>query len=151
MQAVGSLKICVLISCFCQKYIMFEPKKYKGDACHNTKEWWKIWRVTDFCFEKWHEEFGEFWPKTWKSQNLHFNGIILTKVYNISAKKVKAFCVIVVKINANFEGKMLFHECHEKFCEFHRSTQKFYNLHFERHFCPRNVMLCHDTKGWCNI
>ena len=25
------------------------------------------------CFEKWHEEFGDFWPNTRESQNLHFN------------------------------------------------------------------------------
>ena len=51
--------------------------------CHNTEEWCKIWRETDLCFEKWHEEFDEFWPNTQKSQNLHFNGLLLTKVYNV--------------------------------------------------------------------
>ena len=25
------------------------------------------------CFEKWHEEFGDFWPNTRESQNFHFN------------------------------------------------------------------------------
>ena len=30
-----------------------------------------------------------FDPNTQKSQNLHFNGPILTKVYNVSAKKVQ--------------------------------------------------------------
>ena len=44
----------------CQKYIMFEPKKYRGIMCHNTGEWCKTWGETDLCFEKWHEEFGVF-------------------------------------------------------------------------------------------
>ena len=28
-----------------------------------------------------------FDPSTWKSQNLHFNGHFLSKVYNVGAKK----------------------------------------------------------------
>ena len=28
--------------------------------CHNTEEWCIIWGETDLCFEKCHEEFGEF-------------------------------------------------------------------------------------------
>ena len=44
-------------------------------------------RWIDLCFENWYEEFGKLWPDTGKSQNLHFNGLLLTEVYN--AKKVK--------------------------------------------------------------
>ena len=89
IQAVTSLKICILMFYFCRKYIMFEPKKYRRVTCHNTEEWCKIWGWTDLCFEKWHEEFGGFWPNTQKSQNLNFNGLLLIKVYNVSAKKVQ--------------------------------------------------------------
>ena len=32
--------------------------------------------------------FGAFWLNTQKSQHLHFNGHLLTKVYNVWAKKV---------------------------------------------------------------
>ena len=42
------------------KCIMFEPKKYRWVLCHNTEEWSKPWRKTNFLFEKWHEKFGEF-------------------------------------------------------------------------------------------
>ena len=31
-------KICTLMCYFCRKYIMFEPKKYRGIMCHNTEE-----------------------------------------------------------------------------------------------------------------
>ena len=89
MQAVTSLKICSLMCYFCRKYIMFEPKDYRGVMCHNTEEWCKIWRGTDLYFEKWHEEFCKFWPNSRKTQNLDFNGLILTKVYNVWAKKVQ--------------------------------------------------------------
>ena len=57
--------------------------------CHKTEEWYKIWEGTNLCFEKWHEKFAEFWPNTRKSQNLHFNGVLLTKVYNTWAKKLE--------------------------------------------------------------
>ena len=46
MRAVASLKICTLMCYFCRKYIMFEPKKYRGVMCHNTKEWCKVWGRT---------------------------------------------------------------------------------------------------------
>ena len=29
---------------------------------HDTEEWCKIWRKTDFLFKKW-QEFGEFWSE----------------------------------------------------------------------------------------
>ena len=41
-------------------------------------------------FKSLHEEFNKFWPKHSKNlKDLHFNGLILTKVYNVSAKKVQ--------------------------------------------------------------
>ena len=50
--------------------------------CHNTAEWCKLWKETDLCFEKWHNEFDEFWPSTWNSQNLYFNGVPLATLFN---------------------------------------------------------------------
>ena len=82
MWEVASLKSCTLMRLLlCQKCIMFEPKNYRGIMWYNTEEWYKIWKRTNLCFEKWHEEFGEFGPSTQKSQNLHFNGLLLIKVY----------------------------------------------------------------------
>ena len=78
-----SLKICTSLCNFCRKYIMFEPKMYREFMYHNTEEWYKIWRGTDLRFVKWHEEFGKFWPNTWKSQNFYYNGLLLTKEYNV--------------------------------------------------------------------
>ena len=31
---------------------------YAGD----TQDWYTVWRKTDLCFWKWHEEFGKFSP-----------------------------------------------------------------------------------------
>ena len=51
-------------------------------------------RGTDLCFVKWHAKCGEFWPITRKSQNFHFNGLLLTKVYNVWAKQVQKSYVL---------------------------------------------------------
>ena len=41
-------------------YILFELKKYKGVAFHETEEECKIWRGIDFSFQNWHKEFDKF-------------------------------------------------------------------------------------------
>ena len=40
-----------------------------------TKNLCNIWRETDLCFEKWHEEFSKW----------DFDGILLSKVENVWA------------------------------------------------------------------
>ena len=40
-------------------------------------------------------------------KNLHFNGLLLTKVYNVWAKKsTEELCLMALKIDAKFEGKL---------------------------------------------
>ena len=53
-------KISTLVDWFWPKYIMFESWKYRGVIFNGTKDQCKIWRKTDLCFQKWHEEFGKF-------------------------------------------------------------------------------------------
>ena len=64
-------------------------KKYRRVMLHNNEEWWKVWRKTDSWFQKWHEESGEFSPKHSKVQKLHFDGLFLSKVYEVWAKKIQ--------------------------------------------------------------
>ena len=45
-------KICTLIGCLWPKYIMFELKKYRGVMFDCIEYWYKIWRKTDFHFQK---------------------------------------------------------------------------------------------------
>ena len=56
-------KIWTLMSCFWPKYKMFELRKYRGVMFDGTEYWRKIWRKTDLCLQKWHEEFGKFSPE----------------------------------------------------------------------------------------
>ena len=51
-------KICPLMGYLWPKYIIFELTKYRGVTFDDTENWCKIWRKTDMCFQKWHEEFG---------------------------------------------------------------------------------------------
>ena len=46
-------KACTLISFFCEKYIAFDLKRYRGVIFHDTEERCKIWRKTDSWFEEW--------------------------------------------------------------------------------------------------
>ena len=46
---------------------------------------------------------------TWKSQNLHFNWLLLTKVYNLWAKEsTEELRWMTLNIDAKFEGKLTF-------------------------------------------
>ena len=41
-------------------------KKHRSIISHDTEGLSKLWRKTDFLFEKWNEEFGEFQREQWK-------------------------------------------------------------------------------------
>ena len=56
-------KTCTFICSYCANYLIFDLKKYGGAIFHDTEERCKILRKTDFWFEKWHEEYGEFSPE----------------------------------------------------------------------------------------
>ena len=44
-------KICILMSYFWPKYIIFEQKKYKRVIFDGTEYWCKVWRKTDLCLK----------------------------------------------------------------------------------------------------
>ena len=50
----------ILMGFFWPKNIMLELKKYRGVLFDRTEDWCKIWRKTDLCFQKWHEELSKF-------------------------------------------------------------------------------------------
>ena len=82
MWAVASLKMWTLMCYFCQKYITFELKKYRGVMCHNSAECAKFEEELTCAFKN-DIEFDKFWPNNWKFQNLHFNGLFFIKVYKL--------------------------------------------------------------------
>ena len=75
-------KICPLMGCLSTKYTVFKLKKYRGVMFDGTGHWCKIWTKIDFCFQKWHEEFGKFSPEHLKVSKFElFDGILLSKVW----------------------------------------------------------------------
>ena len=55
-------KILTLIDFFRANYILFQLKKYRGVAFHETEGGYKIWRGIDLLLQNWHKEFDKFWP-----------------------------------------------------------------------------------------
>ena len=98
-------KICTLMGFFWTKYIMFDLKKYRGVMFGSTEYWCKIWRKTDFCFQKWHKEFGKFSPEyliVWKL-GLWWNPFIQSRKC-ISLKFTSELFVITMKKDAKIGG-----------------------------------------------
>ena len=60
-------KIYISMSSCWPKYIMYDLKKYRRVVFDSTVDWCKMWRKTDLCFQKWHEEFGKLSkPEKWR-------------------------------------------------------------------------------------
>ena len=88
-RALESLQIGTLIAYFCLNLKMYELKIYskvvswqwrimqklKRNWLVSSKLTWEIWRILTRALEN--------------LKNLHFNGLLLTKVYNVWAKKVQ--------------------------------------------------------------
>ena len=67
-------------------------KIYRRVMYHDNEEWHKIWRGIDLSFQNWHHNLTNFDSSTCMSQKFALNELllfILTKVYNIWAKKVQ--------------------------------------------------------------
>ena len=59
-----------IMACLWPKCTIFDLKKYRGVMFGNTEYWCKIWRKTDFCFQKWHEELEKCSPEHLKVSKL---------------------------------------------------------------------------------
>ena len=52
--------ICTLKGSFWIKHIMFELNMYRRVMFDGNEDWCKIWKKTDLCFTKWHEDLANF-------------------------------------------------------------------------------------------
>ena len=52
------------------------------------------------------ENLTNFDPCTRNLKNLHYNMLLLTKVYNVWAKSTEELCLMVLNIDAKFEGTL---------------------------------------------
>ena len=74
MRTVESLKICNLIGSFCPKHMKIKMKKYRRVSLMTLKSDAK---KTDSRFHTWHEEFSDFNASSGKSENFHFDSLLL--------------------------------------------------------------------------
>ena len=86
---VERLEFCTLMDSFCSNHINFQLNKYIRVISHDTEEWCKVSRKTDLWFQIWHEKFGEFSSKHWKVWKFHFDGLFLSNVFKVWAKKYR--------------------------------------------------------------
>ena len=107
-RVLKSLTIETLMGSFYPKQKIYEIKIYREVTCLDNEVRCKIWRRIDMWFQNWIEEFDEFWPERSKvSKKLRFNGLLLTKVYNVWAKKsTEELCLMALKSDAKLEGKL---------------------------------------------
>ena len=97
--------------------VIFDLKKSSGVIFHDNREWCKIWRKSEFCFQKWQEEFEKLSPEhlkvwklwlwwdsfvqSWKCMSLRFTGEL---------------CVMRMKNGAKIEEEI--ENWHEQFDKF---------------------------------
>ena len=142
-------QICTLIGSFCWEYIKFQLKRYRGVMSPDTEEWWKIWRKTNFLFQKW-QEFGAFWSKRY---NLHFDWSLLCKVYNVWPKNVQRIYISWDRSFKRFEEKLTcgLENDMRNLANFHQNTWKCQILYkLENPWAYREV-LSYDKSEWWKI
>ena len=110
LEPSGVSKIFKFIGFYCEKYLIFDFKKYKGVIFHDTEEWCKIWRITDLWFEKWHEEFGKFSPEHSKLSKLGlwWDPFVQSRKC-MSLKFTEELCDITMKKDGNSEEELTCH------------------------------------------
>ena len=45
---------------------MYDLNIYRGVTCHDSEEWWKIWKGIDLSVQNWQGEFDKLWPEHMK-------------------------------------------------------------------------------------
>ena len=116
------LKFGTLVTSICPKLKINDLKTYRGFISHDNEEWCKIWLVNS----KLSSGIWRILAKTLENfKNLHFNGPLLTKAYNVWAKKsTEELCLMALNIDAKFEGKLncAFKNNMRNLVNFHQST-----------------------------
>ena len=119
-------------------------QKLKRNWLVSSKLTWGIWRILTWALEN--------------LKNLHFNGLLLTKVYNVWAKKtIEELFLMALNIDAKFEGKLTwaFKNDMANLANFHQSmfrslkigslrgpfiqSRKCMSLKFTEEFCVKTV------------
>ena len=69
-----------------------------------TPDWYKVWRKTDLCFQKWHEEFSKFSPEHVRNLKIGLLlGLFIRNRKYMSLKFTGELFVMRMKNDARFE------------------------------------------------
>ena len=99
-----SLKLGTFMGSFYPKKNMYEFKIYREVLLHDNEEWWKIEEELTCQFKIDMRNWQILTRELENPKNLHFNRLLLTKVYNAWPKKrIEELCLIAWKIDAKFE------------------------------------------------
>ena len=85
IQALKNLKNLHFNGLLLTKVYNVWPKKVHETYVDSTEYWCNIWRKTDFCFQKWHKEFGKFSPEHLKVSKFGLWDSFKSKVENVWA------------------------------------------------------------------
>ena len=101
-------KISTFMGCLWPKYIMFDLKNYREVMFDSTEYWCKIWRKTDFCFQKWQKEFWTFSPEHFKVSKLGlwWDSFVQSWKY-MSLRFTGELCVMRMKSDAKLKRNWL--------------------------------------------
>ena len=108
MWAVENLKFCTLMGSFCPNHVQFQLKKYRRAISHDNEEWSNVYRKLTFCLKNDMRNLMNFNSSSEKSENLHFDGIFLSKVCDVWAKII--WRVVSWKMTYGFKNDKEFGE-----------------------------------------
>ena len=74
--------------------LKFQPKMCWRVISHDTEEWSKRWRKTNFLLKNNMRNLMNFNSNSEKPENLNFDVIFLSKVCNVWAKIIQTNCVV---------------------------------------------------------
>ena len=75
---------------FCSQHTMFQLESFRGIMCHDTEEWYEKFKgKLTRGLKNDIKNLVNFHASSQKSENLHFDGLLLSKVYKVLVEKVQ--------------------------------------------------------------
>ena len=115
-------------------------KKYRRVTSHDTGEWCKVWGKTGSWFQKWHDvNLVNFNASSIRSENLHFDVLLFSIVFKVSAKKsAEELSLMILEKDPNFvKNSFCLKNDMRNLMSFNWSSEKSENLHFDGIFLSK--------------
>ena len=119
---------------FYPKYIMFQLEHFRGIMCHDTKGDAKFKGKLTPGLKNDISNLDYFHASSRKSENLHFDGLLLSKTYkDLEKKSTEELCLVTLTTHAKFEEKLTLGSKKDmrNFVSFNVNSGETENLHFD--------------------